>query len=257
MSERDCLEENINRLLQKHPHELRLSDDRKAAIMAALMRQRSPGPVPVVIGAVREKLIRRKLTTSAVAASIVLAVILGILLLNRSATRAYAVEQTVKALRRISTVHVIGTTWEGKRFQSWSKINPQTGKPEWVCIDETPHGYKISSTPKGSCVWDAEGNVVRRTNRIIASSDTRYVHLFEELSNRMERPREGDQITISTKSDRKTGKDVIVITAVTESRDYTVYVDPATKLPLRMEFARADNMVQISRTVDQIEPVQY
>jgi len=172
--------------------------------------------------------------------------------LDKSVPSAYAIEQTIEALQSISTVHVIGTNWDGHRYESWDKINPETGKAEWVCIDETPHGNKIASTPRGSCVWDKDGNVVRYTNQVVATNDFRYARIFEELSDRMANPNDGERITIYREKEPNTGREIIVIWAITKLQDYKVYIDPATKLPIRLPFDRADNMVQICKPMDHI-----
>ncbi len=195
---------------------------------------------------------KSKITKLTTAAGLIIAVFIGIFIVNELAVPVYAIEQTIKALREISTVHVIGTDWDGRQFESWNKINPKTGKAEWVCIDRTPHGSKIASTPKGSCVWDANGNVIKLTNRIISTNDARYPFLFDELSARMSRPKDGEKITIYRQKDQQSGKEVIVIWAVTKMKDYKVYIDPITKLTIRILFDRADNMPQICKTVDQI-----
>ncbi|MHC4213111.1 MAG: hypothetical protein ACYSWP_07045 [Planctomycetota bacterium] len=195
---------------------------------------------------------KSKITKLTTAAGLIIAVFIGIVIVNELAVPAYAIEQTIKALQEISTVHVIGTDWDGRRFESWNKINPETGKAEWVCIDQTPHGYKIASTPKGSCVWDKDGNVIRYSNHAIASNDFKYERVFEDLSNRMKNPSDEEKISIYRKKDPVTGKDAIVIRTITKMQDFRVYVDPTTKLPIRTYYDRADNMQQICKTVDQI-----
>ncbi|MHC5061624.1 MAG: hypothetical protein ACYTFK_11150 [Planctomycetota bacterium] len=197
-------------------------------------------------------IIKRRVIKIAAAAVIIIAAWLGIVILDRSIPSAYALEQTIKALQSVMTVHVIGTDWDGNRFETWDKINPKTGKSEWCCIDETPQGYKIASTPKGSCVWDKEGNVIRYSNHAIASNDFRYGHIFEDLSNRMKNPSDDEKISIYREKDSVTGKDVIVIWSITKMKDFKIYVNPATKLPIRTYYDRADNMVQIAKSVDQI-----
>ena len=44
---------------------------------------------------------------------------------------AYAIEQTIEAMRKISTAHCLGTTMDGKSFEMWMKINPETGKNDY------------------------------------------------------------------------------------------------------------------------------
>ncbi|HUW19582.1 MAG TPA: hypothetical protein VMW16_09790 [Sedimentisphaerales bacterium] len=240
---------NIEQFLRNAPHApvpSRLLERLEANITLTAPQKREPPPN------VFAAIVKQKIPKLAAAAVLILAVGVAITFLNRFVTPAYAIEQTIEALREVSTVHVIGTTWDGHRFEAWNKINPQTGKAEWVCIDETPHGHKIASTPKGSCVWDKDGNVVRLTNRIISTNDFRYSRVLEDLSNRARNPRDGEQISIYREKDARTGKRLIVIWAVTKMQDYRVYIDPVTKLPVRIIYDRADNMKQICKTIDNI-----
>jgi hypothetical protein len=196
--------------------------------------------------------LKSRITKLAAAAVITAAVALGLALHDKFVVPAYAIEQTIEALQGVSTVHTIGTNWDGRRFEAWHKINPETGKSEWVCIDEIPHGYKVASTPKGSCIWDKNGNVVRYTNQVVASNDFRYAQVFEEMSDRMANPADGERITIYREKQSDTGREVIVIWAITKLQEYKVYIDPATKLPIRIHYDRADNMVQICKSEGQI-----
>lgn len=243
MNKRDHLEENIARLIGKTKPKLTMPEQTKENVLNNLIEETDK----LTSGTSLKKYARLVTAAGAIAA-----VIMAMFVLNRSIAPAYAIEQTIKALQNISTVHTIGTNWDGKRFEVWNKIDQETGKSEWVCIDETPHGYKIASTPKGSCVWDKDGNVVRYSNKAIASNDFRYMRVFEDLSDRMENPSDDEKISIYKEMDQVSGKEVIVIWAVTKMQDYKVYVDPATKLPIRTYYDRADNMPQICKSEDQI-----
>jgi hypothetical protein len=252
MSKRDYLQENIDKLLENTEPELRLPKEKKDKIIVGLIEEAGALSSVSTIAVLKDKILKRKIATLATAAVLILAVIVGIMLFNVSVSSAYAFEQTIGALQNVTTVHVIGTNWDGNRFVAWNKINPETGKAEWVCIDETPHGNKIASTPKGSCIWDANGTVVKLTNRIISTNDFRYSHVFEELSEHTSHPRDDEQITIHREKDPASGKELIVISAVTKLKDYKIYIDPVTKLPVRTIYDRADNMQQICKTADQI-----
>lgn len=188
----------------------------------------------------------------AVAATIVLAVILGTLFFDGSDGSAYAIEQTMVALKNITTIHVVGTDWDGNRYEAWNRVDPATGEVVWCCIDQTPVGYRIASRPDGSCVWDGDGNVVRYSNQVIASNDFRYTRVFEQIAEKMGRLSEDDHVTVQTETDPGNGRSLIVIHVVTQVQDYRVYVDRESKLPVRLLFDRADNMQQIARTADEI-----
>ena len=188
----------------------------------------------------------------AVAATILLAVALGIVLFDRSNGSAYAIEQTMGALKAITTIHAVGTDWDGNRYEAWNKVDPATGEVVWCCIDWTPFGYKIASRPDGSCVWDKDGKVVRYSNQRIVSDDLRYTHIFEQIAEQMGRLSDEDRITVETQKDPAEGKPIIVIHVVTRVEDYRVYVNPETKLPVRVLFDREDDMRETTRTVEEI-----
>ena len=205
-----------------------------------------------VVQFIRNTVLRNGATKIATAAVIIIAIGVGVVLLDKSVSSAYAIEQTIKALENVTTVHVIGTDWDGNRYEAWNRINPETGKSEWVCIDQTPHGYKIASRPDGSCVWDENGNVVRYSNDQIVSNDFRYSRVFEQISEKMVELNENEKITIQTEKDPFSDKLFIRIHVVTDMQDYTIYVESESKLPVRLYFDRADNMQQIARTIDEI-----
>jgi hypothetical protein len=205
-----------------------------------------------VLQFIRSTVLRNGATKIATAAVILIAIGLGIVLLNQTVSSVYAIGETIKALQDVVTVHVVGTDWDGNRYEVWNKINPETGKSEWVCIDQTPHGYKIASRPDGSCVWDEDGNVVRYSNKQIASNDFLYSRVFEQIAEMMVELNEDEKITIRTEKDSIYNKPLVVIHVVTNIKDFKIYVDSESKLPVRLYFDRADNMKQIAKTVDEI-----
>jgi hypothetical protein len=189
----------------------------------------------------------------AVAATVLLAALLGTVLFNRSNEPAYAIEQTMGALKAITTIHALGTDWDGNPYEAWNKVDPVTGEVVWCCFDLARFGYRIASRPDGSCVWDKDGKVVRYSNQRIVSDDFRYTHIFEQIAEQMGRLNDDERITVQTQKDPADGQPVIVIHVVTRRQDYRIYVDPQTKLPVRILFDRADDMTQDVRTVDEIQ----
>ncbi len=241
MNKRDHLEDNIAKLLSTAEPELKLSEDRQSGIIDVLLKEDTRSPLRFSLN---------RAVKLAAAAVVLVAFTLAFVVFRETSSSAYAVEQTIKALQQVRTVHSICTDWEGKRFEMWGRINPETRKADYVCIDQTPHGLKISSTPAGSCKWDADGKVVELTNRIIVSNDSRPMHLFNDL---IERRNSGDgRVRISEEVDPESGSKVIVIQVGTKLQDFRVTIDPETKLPIRYFYDRADNLQQITQSIEQI-----
>lgn len=82
---------------------------------------------------IRRIIMRSRITQLAAAAVIIIAVLLSINVLDKSVTPAYALEQTIKALRTVSSVHMFCRGWDDKEFEMWMSIEPISGLPD--------HGY--------------------------------------------------------------------------------------------------------------------
>ena len=198
-------------------------------------------------------IIMKNPVTKFAAAVVMIAIVgLGVILLDKIVSPTYAIQQTINSLQKVTTVHVIGTNWDGNHFEAWNKIDPLSGEVIWCCIDETPYGYKIASRTDGSCVRDQDGNVVRYSNTIIASNDFRYSRVFEQITEKMVELNDNEKITIQIEKDKFNNSSIIKIHVVTNLQDYTIYVDPDNKLPVRLYFDRADNMKQIAKEINEI-----
>ena len=77
-----------------------------------------------VLQFIKNTVLRNGVTKIATAAVIIIAIGLGTILLDNSASSAYAIVHTIKALENVATVHVIGTDWDCNRYEAWNKINP-------------------------------------------------------------------------------------------------------------------------------------
>ncbi len=243
MNRQNYLDENIQRLVESTEPQLELPKHVKTQVLSRLAGETEKSAARKILLAKIKRACISLTMASAVAAMILLAVFtIGGPGTRRASAIDYTFEDTINALRTISTVHTICTDWKNRKFETWAKIDPQTGKAVWACVDNRPSGGKIvASTAEGSCVWDKNGDVVTRTNKILVSDQLRYARLFNELSQRQSNPLEDEKVDIYEEADPKTGDKLIVIWAVTKTQDFKIYVDQTTKLPLRMHFDRADN----------------
>jgi hypothetical protein len=247
------LDNNLNKAYRafNQDHD-RFRDKLMASLPARSRQHKEVSRTTCALLFIRSIVMRSGVTKIAAAVVMIIVVGLGVVLLDKSVSSTYAIEQTIKALQDVTTVHVIGTDWDGNRYEAWNKIDPAAGKTIWCCIDQTPHGYKIASRPDGSCVWDEDGNVVRYSNKPIASNDFRYSRVFEQVAEKMVELNDNEQITIQAEKDPLSDKSFVRIHVVTNMQDYTIYVDSENKLPVRLYFDRADNMRQIAKTVDEV-----
>ena len=98
---------------------------------------------------------------------VIVLILLGVTLINRSATPAYAIEQTIQAMRSISSVRA--NLGDGEVL---FKINPETGQEEGYRIEE---GNLLTvATPEKTYRYDKDTNVVRISDEYIIGVEVRF-----------------------------------------------------------------------------------
>ena len=114
---------------------------------------------------------KSKIIKFAAAAVIIIAVVLGLsTILDHGATPAYAVEQTIEAIKKIETVYMKGEFYNQGEFECWMKFAGNPDKPTHIWLGRTGHNLcKI-------CSPDGVFGLNKRTNRVhFASRDERKI----------------------------------------------------------------------------------
>ncbi|MEE9370968.1 MAG: hypothetical protein V3W45_05795, partial [Sedimentisphaerales bacterium] len=192
----------------------------------------------------------KRFTKLAAAAVIIIAVVLSITFLNKSVTPAYAIEQTIEAMKNIVTVHLFATDWQDREMETWIKVNPETGENDYHYINEPAIGQISISTPEITHFYHPKENKVRIVEGQALRSDIRFGRFIEDIVDRVIKPENGE-IQVSKEHDPNTGKEVIILRAESQNYEMEAFIDPETKLPIRINFARAIPG-QIIKSVDKI-----
>jgi len=189
-----------------------------------------------------------KLTTAAAA---ILIAALGITFLNKSATPAYAVEQTIEAMKDIVTIHFFATDWSGRTLETWIKVNPHTGENDCHYLNEPERGQISISTPEITYFYHPDENKVRIVQGQALRSDIRFGRFIEDILDRVIEPENG-QIQIDKTYDEDTARDLIILHAESPQYEMEAVIDPETKLPIRIDFLRCEVSGQIVKSIDEI-----
>ncbi|MBN1437612.1 MAG: tetratricopeptide repeat protein [Sedimentisphaerales bacterium] len=195
-----------------------------------------------------------KITKLAAAAAVIIICIGIFTILNHSAKTAYAIEQTITAMRSISSVHAYCTDWDGSRGEVWVQVNPVTGEEEY-CYSDIGN-LVIVGTPEVTYYYQTDENRVRIRAGYVTASDVRFSYFFEDMIALMEQY-EGE-LTINNQYDEELRRDVIIVRAYIPDqpdmpeKEFVVRVDPQTKLPISIEvtICAAGNGV---KSVDRLE----
>jgi hypothetical protein len=189
---------------------------------------------------IRAKIMKNPFTKLAAAATIVLAAVLSIILLNQTATPAWAIEQTIEALNNIKMVHLAGYAkypdQPRRAFEIWAMPNStdRSVSGNFKLIEGDHHisianekeniTYVYTRHPNGDVVYLTRG--LNRGCDPFPTSD-----LFRQFK----------QIGSSWKEiygkDEETGRDCVFVTFVGPSVNTASYwkfqFDMKTKLPIR------------------------
>ncbi len=191
----------------------------------------------------------------AAAAMILIASLAGLHVWGLLGGEAYAVTDTVEAMRKVETMHGFCTDWEGHKFEMWIRPDPATGTNDFICLTEAERDYVVISTPHVSYYYYPGRNMVRIVRGQLITSDLDLAGMIESLTS--EAVQKGDSVQISRKATDRYG-DVISLHYTGVAHEYEAWVDPKTRLLLGLEFARASTSGEVVKSIEEIrynEPV--
>jgi outer membrane lipoprotein-sorting protein len=182
-----------------------------------------------------------KITKLATAAVVILAVVLGVTLIDRSATPAYAIEQTIQAMRSVSSVRAYCTDWDGSKGEVWVQIDPETGQEKYYYADQG--NLLIVATPQKTYYYYKDKNLVRIRNEYVPAAEVRFSRLFEDLTDLIQKL--NGKLDFKSEFDQDLQKQVIRVHGYIPAqksfgeKEFIINVDPKTKLPINTETLKA------------------
>jgi len=199
-------------------------------------------------------------TQLAAAALVIAAVVLGVSIFHTSPQAAYAVGQTIDAIKRIETVYMKGEFYRQGEFECWMRFDGNPDRPTHVWLGRSGENLCKICSPEGVF------GLNRRTRRIhLASRDERgkawipkFGSLFKDTlrqagsSGTIQIDDANDVMTIrqAGSSDRvqlSDANDVITIRIATPQREQEFLIDARSKLPIRFTTVRDDNPMEMMR----------
>jgi|GEM_PF-805951 len=230
----------------------------ESALDAQRQNQQQPS-TPAQTGA-RRFLMQGRKTQLAAAAIVVAAAVLGVSIFHTSPQAAYAVGQTVDALKRIETVYMKGEFYKQGEFECWMRFDGNPDRPTHVWLGRTGENLCKICSPEGIF------GLNRRTHRIhFASRDERgkaWIPRFGSLfKDTLRQAGSGGAVQIDEGNDVMTirgggssdrvqisdANDVITIRITAPQREQEFVVDAWTKLPIRFTTTREDNPMEMMR----------
>lgn len=191
-------------------------------------------------------IMRKKIAHLSAAAIIIISAIFVVSIMDRSATPAYAFNQTVKAIKKVQTVYMAGEFYKQGKFECWMKYDGNPDKPTHVWLGrDGEHICKI-------CSPDGVFGLNKRTNRVhFATRDERskgwilkFSSFFKDAVKKAGRT---NSIIITYEIDAETEKEMVVVNIKTSKIEQKFFVDPDTKLPISFTTLRDDDPMEMMR----------
>ncbi len=204
-------------------------------------------------------IMKNRITKLAAAAVIILAALLSISVLDKSVTPAYAVEQTVDAIRKIENVYMAGEFYKQGKFECWMKYDGDPDRPTHVWLGRTGHNMCKICSPEGVFGLNQRSKAVHFARRDERDKNwfIKFGSFFEDAVRQAQKT---DSVEIHTEKNPETGKEHIVVHIETTNRDQMFLVDPKTKLPTSFTTLRDDNpteMMKMTLAVKNLEEIRY
>jgi len=199
-------------------------------------------------------IMKSPITKLAAAAVIIIAAGLFLTVMQKATTPAYALEQTLEAMQDVRTLHMFGRDWGNLEFEMWIKLNPETGIPDYCYMYHPQIKCLAISTPKLSYQYNERANRVLVNSGKLFNINVAPARLFEELLQSSQMENSNIDIKIYHEPGPETGKSLIVVISESPNETWKGFVDPETKLPVRLYCLKKNNRLgSIFKDIDRIE----
>lgn len=183
-------------------------------------------------------IMKKPITKLATVAAIILIAVFGITFLDHSVTPAYAIEQTIEALKNTKIVHMLCRDWNGKKFEMWMSLNAE-GYPEY-CYSYWPD-YEVTniSTPTVSYQYNKKMNRVLISKGNLYHFDIRFDKMFEDIQEAV--LKNENNVKVYREAASSGGKNLIVAICEEDAETWKIFIDPETKLPVGLHCLKGRN----------------
>jgi hypothetical protein len=203
-----------------------------------------------------ENIMRSRITRLAAAAVIAAAVIFSVVLLDKSVAPAYAVEQTINAMKEIRTVYMKGEFYRQGEFECWMKFGGNPDEPTHMRLCQVGSNMCKVCSPQGVFGLNKRTKAVHFAKRDERGRDwvIKFGSFFEDA---VKQAQITDSIQIYSEVDPNNQERLIVIHIETVEREQEFLVDPDTKLPIRFSTVREDALMEMTRKPLAVRSLSY
>ena len=198
-------------------------------------------------------IMKTKITKLTAAAIIIIAGFLSLTLFDKTVPQAYAIEQTLEAIQNLHSIHLLGRDWGNSEFEMWMELNPETGVPDYTQANYYNKGIIDITRPDKSYQYNV------KANRLLINSGKLYhigiapAKIFEMLLRMAETENPDVKINMYHEFDAELNKNLIVVLFDHSDESRKIFIDPDTKLPVRILGLKGAKLGAVFKDIDHIE----
>jgi hypothetical protein len=244
--------ENIEKLIKKLRYKTSAeTHDRVLDNVLQALDEKQKQKAGVMAPDIWSIIMKTKATKLGVAALIIACIALSIPFMEKTVTPAYSVEQTLRAMQDLRTMYMACKDWNGEQFEMWIELNPDTGIPEY-CRAYWPKSKVLNiSRPDTSYQFSERANQVQINSGQLYQMNVAPAKVFEQLL--LASREDPDSVVIFHEHDGQSNKSLIVVITRQDKQSFKVYIDPETKLPVRVQGLESRLLGSVVRDIDRIE----
>ncbi len=244
--------ENIEKLIKKLHYETSAeTHDRVLDNVLQALDKKQKQKVVATAPALWRIIMKSPITKLSTAVVVIGCIALVIPFMEKIVTPAYSFEQTLQAMHDLRTMYLVCKDWNDEEFEMWIELNPDTGIPEY-CRAYWPKSKVLNiSRPDTSYQYNERGNQVQINSGKLYQMDLAPAKVFEQLQQASrENP---DSVVIFHEYDGRSDKSVIVVIWRGPTQSFKIYIDPDTKLPVRMQGLESNQLGSVIKDIKNIE----
>jgi hypothetical protein len=185
-------------------------------------------------------LMSNRLTKFAAVAAVAAVVVLGLTFFpgkNSNAGRAWAIEQSIAAMRATHSMHALCTDWDGSQVELWVQVDPESGQEKYYRAEQGT--VLIVGTPEATYYYHKDKNLVRVHKGYVPAAEVRFSRFFEDIAAWVQKYK--GELSFSSQYDEGLKREVTNVRVAIPAqgdigeKEMVIRVDSETRLPISLQ----------------------
>lgn len=214
-----------------------------------------PAEQPRINKQVWSRIMHSNITKAAIAA-ILIFMVYWLTLSDNGVSQAYAIEQTLEAIKTVTSVHFKAELYKQGNIECWMLFDESHSEPTHVCLYMPGFPIRKIDSPKGLFAYNAATNRYRVNLRDERKADW-YPDFANFFKQSLESAKNNETITVTEAFDADLKKEVFIVTIDEGDRTCQYVIDSETKLPVRFTTTGSTDLMKWMRKTIAVKNISF